>query len=48
MGIDAAKWTDEWMLLNPDAGVDWGTTEGWIVNAIDAGQVDWRQEPPTT
>jgi hypothetical protein len=56
MGIDAAKWTDEFFKINqmrtllrdcPDQeplGVNWGTMVGWFANAIEAGRTAGRAE----
>lgn len=41
MGTDAAKWTDEFMLVQakPETPpLDWGTMVGWFANAIEAGR----------
>lgn len=36
VGTDAAKWTDAFVKLNPDA--DWATMVSWFANAIEAGR----------
>jgi len=44
MGVDAAKWTDEFMRINPDLNVPdaWGVMVGWFANAIEAGRMAGR------
>lgn len=47
MGIDAAKWTDEFVRINPDVKVlpdTWGVMVGWFANAIEAGRSAGRAE----
>ena len=43
MGTDAAKWTDEFMRINP-LGPDWGAMVAWFANAIEAGRTAGRRE----
>ncbi len=38
MRIDAAKWTEEFLVLFPEGTNDWGTLVGWFANAIEVGR----------
>jgi len=48
MGTDAAKWTDAWQQINPDARVTsgdvWGSMVSWFANALEAGRAQGRRE----
>ena len=45
MGTDAAKWTDEFLRINPDLNIPdaWGVMVGWFANAIESGRsAGWK------
>lgn len=42
LGIDAAKWAQEFCLINPD--IDEGVMISWFANAIEAGRSNGRKE----
>jgi hypothetical protein len=43
---DAKVWTDEFLKINPNTGLDFGTMIGWFANAIMTGSdhTRWKME----
>lgn len=45
--MDAKDWTEEFLRLNPNTGLDFGTMIGWFANAIMSGwdHAHWKLKP---